>query len=123
MTKNLHFKVNYKEDKKLFEFSVGDKIEFMSPERFEVFVSQFSSPMSVCRMKITLDRPQEARLREYLELVLSSYKNYENNKLKEVKDKDDKCPMCRDFFSKYRCNSPEECDCPKCQGLCECEEF
>lgn len=31
------------------------------------------------------------------------------------------CKWCEEFFSKYRCNKPEECDCPKCQGLCECK--
>lgn len=30
------------------------------------------------------------------------------------------CPKCVEFFAVYRCNSPDECDCPKCQGLCEC---
>jgi DNA (cytosine-5)-methyltransferase 1 len=30
------------------------------------------------------------------------------------------CGRCKRFFPKYRCNSPEECDCPKCQGMCEC---
>jgi predicted methyltransferase len=28
------------------------------------------------------------------------------------------CEKCKEFFSKYRCNSPGECDCPRCQGLC-----
>lgn len=33
----------------------------------------------------------------------------------------DRCKLCEEFFCKYRCNSPEECDCPKCSGLCSCE--
>lgn len=32
----------------------------------------------------------------------------------------DVCGYCREFRSKYRCNAPDECDCPKCSGLCEC---
>jgi DNA (cytosine-5)-methyltransferase 1 len=30
------------------------------------------------------------------------------------------CEKCRNFFSLYRCNAPDECDCPHCQGMCEC---
>jgi len=30
------------------------------------------------------------------------------------------CPRCQTFFAQFKCNSPDECDCPKCQGLCEC---
>lgn len=32
------------------------------------------------------------------------------------------CQYCEDFFSRYRCNQPDECDCPKCQGFCKCKE-
>ena len=32
------------------------------------------------------------------------------------------CRFCKKFFSRFRCNAPGECDCPKCQGLCTCEE-
>lgn len=31
-----------------------------------------------------------------------------------------RCKYCERFFSMYRCNKPDECDCPKCQGMCEC---
>lgn len=34
-----------------------------------------------------------------------------------------KCTKCEEFLSKYSCNSPDECDCPKCQGLCDCFEL
>lgn len=30
------------------------------------------------------------------------------------------CKHCETFFASHRCNKPEECDCPKCQGICEC---
>lgn len=33
------------------------------------------------------------------------------------------CNACEYFFSKYRCNAPMECDCPKCQGYCKCEKM
>lgn len=33
-----------------------------------------------------------------------------------------RCVPCNEFFLKFRCNSPEECDCPPCQGMCECEK-
>lgn len=33
------------------------------------------------------------------------------------------CKYCRDFFARYRCNAPLECDCPRCQGFCECDDF
>lgn len=36
---------------------------------------------------------------------------------------DEKCPHCREFFARYRCNSPDECDCPKCQGMCTCHQI
>ena len=28
------------------------------------------------------------------------------------------CKRCDEFFEKYRCNKPLECDCPKCQNMC-----
>jgi hypothetical protein len=31
-----------------------------------------------------------------------------------------KCTKCSEFEERFRCNAPDECDCPKCQGLCEC---
>lgn len=31
------------------------------------------------------------------------------------------CTKCSEFFERFRCNAPDECDCPKCQGLCECD--
>jgi hypothetical protein len=31
-----------------------------------------------------------------------------------------KCKLCEKFFARYRCNKPDECDCPKCQGMCTC---
>jgi hypothetical protein len=30
------------------------------------------------------------------------------------------CAKCNAFFARYRCNKPQECDCPKCQGYCDC---
>lgn len=30
------------------------------------------------------------------------------------------CPKCERFLERFKCNAPEECDCPKCQGLCSC---
>lgn len=30
------------------------------------------------------------------------------------------CPACERFFKLYKCNYPDECDCPNCQGLCLC---
>lgn len=34
------------------------------------------------------------------------------------------CHYCADFFSEYQCAKQIhlECDCPKCQGYCECED-
>ncbi len=39
------------------------------------------------------------------------------------KKEKEQCIMCKKFFVEYsfRCNKPEECDCPKCQGFCECD--
>lgn len=33
------------------------------------------------------------------------------------------CKACEEFFDRFRCNSPDECDCPKCSGLCECDQW
>ena len=30
------------------------------------------------------------------------------------------CRHCARFFARFRCNAPGECDCPRCQGYCEC---
>jgi hypothetical protein len=41
----------------------------------------------------------------------------------KTKSKDKKCKPCEKFFSKYVCSarSHGECDCPKCQGYCQCK--
>jgi hypothetical protein len=32
------------------------------------------------------------------------------------------CKLCARFFKKYQCSAfLGECDCPECQGLCECD--
>jgi len=33
------------------------------------------------------------------------------------------CRFCEEFFERFRCSAYThlECDCPKCQGYCECE--
>jgi hypothetical protein len=33
-----------------------------------------------------------------------------------------KCRHCEKFFARHRCSAAShmECDCPKCQGYCEC---
>lgn len=33
------------------------------------------------------------------------------------------CKRCKEYFARFRCGVAinHECDCPKCQGLCECE--
>lgn len=35
------------------------------------------------------------------------------------------CSACRKFFTRYRCSAAThgECDCPRCQGYCNCEEM
>jgi len=35
----------------------------------------------------------------------------------------EQCKHCNKFFENYRCSQQThgECDCPKCQGFCECE--
>lgn len=30
------------------------------------------------------------------------------------------CAKCVKFAARFRCNKPDECDCPKCQGFCTC---
>jgi len=32
-----------------------------------------------------------------------------------------RCKECKEFFARFRHNPAGECDCPKCQGLCECD--
>jgi len=32
------------------------------------------------------------------------------------------CGYCQEFFSRFKCTKDfRECDCPPCQGFCECE--
>lgn len=33
----------------------------------------------------------------------------------------DDCAACEEFFDRFSCNRPDECDCPPCQGTCECD--
>lgn len=37
---------------------------------------------------------------------------------------DKRCGYCTTFFSRYQCAAAVhlECDCPKCQGYCECSD-
>jgi hypothetical protein len=34
------------------------------------------------------------------------------------------CKYCKEFSARFRCSAEShgECDCPKCQGYCECKE-
>ncbi len=36
-----------------------------------------------------------------------------------------RCEYCERFFARYQCamSTHLECDCPKCQGYCECSEL
>ena len=38
----------------------------------------------------------------------------------QQKPQPEPCGYCPNFFDRFRCNAPDECDCPRCQGLCEC---
>jgi site-specific DNA-cytosine methylase len=40
-------------------------------------------------------------------------------------EKEERCQPCRGFFAKYQCAKSVhlECDCPKCQGYCVCEDM
>ncbi len=40
----------------------------------------------------------------------------------DEEDMAEQCKACVTFFARFRCNWPDECDCPKCQNLCECED-
>ncbi len=33
------------------------------------------------------------------------------------------CDPCVRFTERFKCNKPQDCDCPKCQGYCKCSEF
>lgn len=36
------------------------------------------------------------------------------------------CPRCETYFTRYTCGKnvgSGECDCPKCQGYCQCEDL
>jgi hypothetical protein len=39
----------------------------------------------------------------------------------DEEDNDPNCEACVTFFARFRCNIPDECDCPKCQGYCGCD--
>jgi hypothetical protein len=34
------------------------------------------------------------------------------------------CPKCEAFFARFKCSAAThgECDCPRCQGYCKCED-
>lgn len=32
------------------------------------------------------------------------------------------CRFCDEYFNRFRCGAPDECDCPICQGYCECSQ-
>jgi hypothetical protein len=36
----------------------------------------------------------------------------------------EQCPQCAAFFARFRCSAAMdgECDCPRCQGYCTCNE-
>ncbi len=37
---------------------------------------------------------------------------------------DQRCRACEQFFARFQCGAAVygECDCPKCQGYCECNQ-
>ena len=44
---------------------------------------------------------------------------------KQADDFHKDCIYCSEYFSKWSCGANRdtgECDCPKCQGLCECKQ-
>jgi hypothetical protein len=34
-----------------------------------------------------------------------------------------RCRYCNRFFDTFKCSGADECDCPRCSGLCECERY
>lgn len=33
------------------------------------------------------------------------------------------CEPCTTFYQSFHCREPDECDCPRCQGMCECRRI
>ena len=50
------------------------------------------------------------------------YDDWAAHQLMLEQEEQERCDYCKRFFAMYRCNAPDECDCPKCQGYCECGE-
>lgn len=41
-----------------------------------------------------------------------------------IVETEERCPQCAAFFARFRCSAAShgECDCPRCQGYCTCNE-
>lgn len=64
----------------------------------------------------------QVEINDYATRVLE--KHWPNvRRWRDVRDFPPKCNRCAAFLERFRCNSPDECDCPRCQGLCECDEW
>jgi hypothetical protein len=66
------------------------------------------------RVQVWVPAASAQSLRNYAEGMCCAYA--------ELSETSGLCSYCARFFTRFRCNKPNECDCPKCQGYCECGE-
>lgn len=55
----------------------------------------------------------------------NAYESMESQQSFSDVSKKSVCKKCESYFSKYACGENHgsgECDCPRCQGFCQCED-
>lgn len=77
-------------------------------------------------MKRVLRQTQKDRIAELEEVLITVMehcegKGWRSDHIAALIRKTLRCKYCRDFYTNFRCNCPDECDCPKNLGYCECK--
>lgn len=73
-----HVQANWSKDHSKFCVKLQDVENYLSESEFETFVKNLQSPIELNGIRLVVDKPVVAQIKEYLELVLDSYKEWKD---------------------------------------------
>ena len=76
MSVKVHVQAQWSEERNKFCVKLKDVDNYLTEAEFETFVSNLESPIQLDGIRLTMDKPEVAQIKEYFELVLESYKNW-----------------------------------------------